>query len=32
LAIAPPPIVAAPTAAPVTSMDLMFLMSLLRVV
>jgi hypothetical protein len=29
LAIAPPPIAAAPTAAPVTSLDLMFLMSLL---
>jgi hypothetical protein len=32
LAIAPPPIAAAPTAAPVTSIDLMFLMFLLEVV
>jgi hypothetical protein len=32
LAIAPPPSTAAPTLAPATSMDLMFLMSLLEVV
>jgi hypothetical protein len=32
VAIAPPPIVAAATHAPVTSVDLMFLMSLLEVV